>query len=270
LSERSRLPVVFFGHGSPVNAIQEGVATRTWAKLAALAGRPKAILSISAHWCTRGTAVTAMATPPTIHDFGRSLPAPLFDVQYPAPGSPALAERVRALLAPTPVELDRTWGLDHGTWSVLVTTHPQADVPVVQLSLDVTQPSAWHLALGQRLQPLREEGVLIIGTGNIVHNLSVMRADPDAPAYDWAVRFHDYIKDAILRDDASQVADYERFGRDAALAVPQPDHYWPLLYVLGARMEGDVVSIVPDFIQHGSLSMSSVYLGDRPVAASSP
>lgn len=263
----ARLPVVFFGHGSPANAISDNQATRTWARLARAIGRPRAILSVSAHWCTSGTAVTAMEVPRTIHDFGRSLPAPLFDVQYPAPGSPALAERVQGLLKPTSVRLDNSWGLDHGTWSVLVKAYPQADVPVVQLSMDMGAPPAVHFELGKRLRPLREEGVLIIGTGNIVHNLGRMEWNPVAAPYDWAVRFHQYIKNAIVQDDAARVIDYESLGDDAALAAPDPYHFWPLLYVLGARMEGDALSIEPDFIEYKSLSMSSVYLGERLAAA---
>jgi 4,5-DOPA dioxygenase extradiol len=211
-----------------------------------------------------------MAAPRTLHDFGRSLPASLFDVEYPAPGSPALAERVRDLLAPTPVQLDTSWGLDHGTWSVLIKTHPEANVPVVQLSLDITIPNAAHFELGTRLRALRDEGVLIIGTGNVVHNLAVMDADRSAPPYDWAARFNQHIKDAILRDDPAHAVEYERLGRDAALSVPYPDHYWPLLYVLGARMADDRVSIVPDWIEHRSLSMLSVCFSPRAAAASAP
>ncbi|MGH7461804.1 MAG: 4,5-DOPA dioxygenase extradiol, partial [Longimicrobiales bacterium] len=229
MADRTRLPVVFFGHGSPTNAIETNEATRTWVRIARTIGRPKAILSVSAHWCTRGTAVTAMAVPPTIHDFGESLPSSLFDIEYPAPGSPALAERVRDLLAPTAVELDTSWGLDHGTWLVLVKTHPKADVPVVQLSLDMTRPNEWHFKLGRRLRPLRDEGVLIMGTGNIVHNLSLMDADPSASPYEWAERFHQYIKEGIARDDPARVVDYRSFGRESSLAVPNPDHYLPLL-----------------------------------------
>lgn len=260
------MPVVFFGHGSPTNAIESNQATRTWARIARSIGRPRAILSVSAHWCTRGTAVTAMAAPPTIHDFGRSLPSPLFDIQYPAPGDPALAQRVQDLLAPTPVQLDTAWGLDHGTWSVLVKTYPEADVPVVQLSLDVARPGDWHFQLGRRLRPLRDEGVLIMGTGNIVHNLALMDWDPSASPYDWAERFHRYIKDGIMRNDSAGIREYHSFGREAALSVPTPEHYLPLLYVLGARMEDDRVSIVPDYIQYKSLSMSSVYLGSQSLS----
>ncbi|HKC16867.1 MAG TPA: 4,5-DOPA dioxygenase extradiol [Steroidobacteraceae bacterium] len=263
----ARLPVVFFGHGSPANAISDNEATRTWARLARAIGRPKAVLSVSAHWCTNGTAVTAMEAPRTIHDFGRSLPAPLFDVQYPAPGSPALAERVQTLLKPANVRLDNSWGFDHGTWSVLVKAFPQADVPVVQLSMDMNAPHAMHFELGKRLRPLRDEGVLILGTGNIVHNLERMEWNPAAAPYDWAVRFHQYIKNAIVENDSARVVGYESFGGDAALAVPDPYHFWPLLYVLGARMEGDVLSIEPDYIEYKSLSMSSVYLGERLAAA---
>ena len=172
---RQRMPVAFFGHGSPTNVLEDNRATRTWAQMAARIGTPRAILCISAHWCTRGTFVTAMPQPQTIHDFGRSLPAPLFDQQYPAPGSPELAQRVQDLLAPLPVGLDQDWGLDHGTWSVLKKAWPHADIPVVQLSLDMTKPEEWHYALATQLRPLRNEGYLIMGSGNIVHNLGVLQ-----------------------------------------------------------------------------------------------
>ncbi|MEE8307985.1 MAG: 4,5-DOPA dioxygenase extradiol, partial [Gammaproteobacteria bacterium] len=169
-----RLPVVFFGHGSPTNAMEDNRATRGWQEIAASVGPIKQILCISAHWYGQGTGVTAMESPRTIHDFGRSLPAPLFDFQYPAPGSPQLATRVQELCKPIDVVGDQAWGLDHGTWSVFWHAWPNADVPVVQLKLDATQPDEWHIEMGRRLRPLRDEGVLIVGSGNIVHNLSVM------------------------------------------------------------------------------------------------
>jgi len=258
----ARRPAIFFGHGSPTVALETSDTTRCWAALTAELGKPKAILAISAHWLTRGVAVTAMARPKTIHDFGRSLPAPLFDVQYPAPGDPALAARVRDLLAPAAdVHLDRSeWGLDHGTWSVLCKAYPDADVPVVQLSMDATKPPAWHYEIGRRLAALRDENVLIVGSGNIVHNLSVMSAR-DAPPYDWAVRFDLAMRAAIEADTPQAVIDYASLGRDAALAVTDPDHFWPLLYVLGARAPGEGVRFFNERFEFKSLSMTSVVVG---------
>jgi 4,5-DOPA dioxygenase extradiol len=261
MSDGQRLPAIFFGHGSPMIALETNDTTRTWAAMAEAIGKPKGIVCISAHWLTRGTAVTAMPRPRTIHDFG-AFPQALFDVQYPAPGDPALAARVRDLLNPTPVVLDqKDWGFDHGTWSVLVKAYPKADVPVVQLSIDATQPPAWHFELGRRLAPLRDEGVLIMGTGNIVHNLPAMNwGARDCPPFDWAARFNDHIRQAIIDDAPERVIDYEAMGHDAALSVPTPDHYWPLLYVMGARLPGDRPVFSPDHIEHGSLSMTSVTL----------
>ncbi len=261
----ARTPIVFFGHGSPTNALETNMCTQRWGRIAQTIGRPKAILSISAHWCTRDTSVTAMTKPRTIHDFGRTLPAALFDIQYPAPGAPALAERIRDLLAPTKVQLDNSWGLDHGTWSVLLKAFPQADIPVVQLSLDATKPTSWHFDLGRRLKPLRDEGILIMGSGNVVHNLSLMDWDLHSEPYDWATRFNNRVKDAILNNDPESLFDYESLGRDAMLSVPSPDHYWPLFYVLGARHDTDRVTIDPDHVQHKSLSMMSVLFDDRPL-----
>lgn len=252
------MPVIFFGHGSPTNALEDNKATRTWRRMAQAAPRPRAILAISAHWLTRGTGVTAMKKPRTIHDFGRSLPAPLFDCQYPAPGDPALAERVRQVLAPTPVALDNSWGLDHGTWSVLMKAYPDADVPVVQLSLDATKPPAWHYEMGKRLKPLRDEGILIVGSGNVVHNLRVMDWSDRAKPYDWAERFNTYVHDAIVDDAPERLINYQSQGADAELAVADPDHFWPLYYVLGARDQADRVAFDPNFIQYRSLSMMSI------------
>lgn len=255
-------PLVFFGHGSPMVALEQSATTRAWAEIARRVGRPKAILCISAHWITQGTAVTAMPRPPTIHDFG-AFPQALFDVQYPAPGDPALAQRVAELLAPTPVRLDeQEWGLDHGTWSVLVHAFPQADVPVVQLSMDADLDEAGRFDVGRRLSPLRDEGVLILGTGNIVHNLPRMDwGRRDAPAYDWAKRFDDAIRSAIAEDRPQDVIRYADQGSDAKLSVPTPDHFWPLLYVLGARWPGEAAAFGPDHIEHGSLGMTTVTFG---------
>ena len=261
-----RLPAIFFGHGSPMIALETNATTRTWARIAADIAKPKAILCVSAHWLTQRTRVTAMAQPRTIHDFG-AFPQALFDVQYPAPGDPELARRVQALLTPMPVDLDDSdWGLDHGTWSVLCKAYPAADIPVVQLSIDRTKPPAWHFALGKRLAPLRDEGVLVIGTGNIVHNLPAMNWNERfCTPFEWASRFNDHIRRAVLDDAPERAVDYEALGRDAARAVPTPDHYWPLLYVLGARLPGDQPVFSPDHIEHGSLSMTSITL--TPAAA---
>ncbi len=263
----STMPAVFFGHGSPMIALETNDTTKAWKVLADSLPRPKAILCVSAHWVTRGTAVTAMARPKTIHDFG-AFPQALFDVQYPAPGDVALAVRVKALLAPTVVTLDQQWGLDHGTWSVLCKAYPNADVPVVQLSMDATLSDHGRFDIGQRLSGLRDEGVLIVGTGNIVHNLG--RMDWSArygPAFDWAARFNDAIRAAVLDDKPEQVIGYAKLGADAALSAPTPDHFWPLLYVLGARRPGEAARIITDHIEHGSLSMTGVVLGEDGAAS---
>jgi len=268
----ARMPIVFFGHGSPTVAIETSPVTRQWRQMALSWQRPKAILCISAHWITRGTAVTAMTRPKTIHDFGRLHPD-LFKVQYPAPGAPDLAKRVQSLLSPKPVALDQgQWGLDHGAWSVLVKAYPEADVPVVQLSMDAALSPAGHYALGQKLAPLRDEGVLIIGSGNTVHNLGTMSWGERAGApYDWAKRFSDYIRDAVANDQPDRVIGYADQGADAQKAQPTPDHYWPLLYVLGARQPGDAVSIPVDYIEYKSVGMTSFILGEAqpltPLAA---
>jgi 4,5-DOPA dioxygenase extradiol len=256
----SPMPVLFLGHGSPVVAISDNAISRAWKAVVDTLPRPTAILCVSAHWETRITAVTAMARPRTIHDFGRSLPAPLFDVQYPAPGDPVLARRVAELLAPTPVALDETqWGLDHGTWSVLVHAYPDADVPVVQLGMNIDLNPAERFEIGRRLRPLRDEGVLILGSGNIVHNLRTMDfGNADRPPYDWATRFNDEIRGAILDDQPGRAIDFASMKAEAPLAAPTPEHYWPLLYVLGARRPDDRVSLFNDRIEHGSLGMTSV------------
>lgn len=257
----SRLPIVFFGHGSPMVALEKSAVTRTWNQIASSIGKPRAILCISAHWQTRGTAVTAMAQPRTIHDFG-AFPQALFDVRYPAPGDPELAERVRELLSPMPVNLDANWGLDHGTWSVLVHAYPEADVPVIQLGMDLGKSAAEHWLVGRMLRPLRDEGVLIMGTGNIVHNLPAMDwANPAADPYPWAEQFNAAMCKAIASDDPQTVIDYAALGDAARLSVPSSDHFLPLLYVLGARHEDEAATFEPDFIQHKSLSMTSVRIG---------
>ena len=264
------MPVVFFGHGSPTIALETNAVTRTWREMAQAMPPPKAILCVSAHWLTRGTAVTAMAKPKTLHDFGAGLGSELFKIQYPAPGAPELAARVQALLAPTPLALDTgQWGLDHGAWSVLMKAYPAADVPVVQLSLDATKPPAWHYEQGRRLGPLRDEGVLIMGTGNTVHNLRVMDWPGRLkPAYDWATRFSDHVRDAVLGDAPERLIGYADQGQDAELAQPSPDHYWPLLYVAGARRPGDRARAPVDHIEYRSIGMTSFML--EPAAEAAP
>lgn len=257
MNASTRMPAIFFGHGTPMNTLARNRYTEAWRKLGESVPRPKAILCVSAHWYTHGTGVTAMERPETIHDF-YGFPQALFDVQYPAPGDPALAARVRDLLAPVDVELDQTWGLDHGTWSVLVHAFPDASVPVVQLSIDGMQPPRFHYELARRLAPLRGEGVLVIGSGNVVHNLRVLNRRDDAPAFDWAVRFNDRVREALARRDHDALIDYAAGGEEAALSVPTPEHYLPLLYVAALQAENESVSFPVDGIDKGSLGMLTV------------
>ncbi|GAA5234465.1 4,5-DOPA dioxygenase extradiol [Verticiella sediminum] len=254
-------PALFVAHGSPMNAILDTPYSRAWRALGQRLPRPRAILAVSAHWETAGVAVTAMDRPRTIHDFG-GFPQALFDMQYPAPGSPALAERVAALLAPEPVQLDtQDWGLDHGTWSVLVHMFAQADIPVVQLSLDLHRTGAEHLALARRLGPLRDEGVLVIGLGNIVHNLRTARRGDAAEPYAWAERFDQAVAQALQAGDDDGLAHWERLDPQARFAVPTPEHYLPLLYAIGLRRPHEPVAFPTAGIEWGSLSMRSAAYG---------
>jgi 4,5-DOPA dioxygenase extradiol len=260
MANQMRMPAVFLGHGSPMNTLANNEYTEAWSKLGAAMPRPSAILAVSAHWYLPGTAVTAMQTPRTIHDFG-GFPQALFDFRYPATGSPALAQRVREILAPLAVRADEEWGLDHGTWSVLAHVYPRADIPVVQLSMDATQPPAFHYEMGKRLAPLRDEGVLIVGSGNVVHNLGVLNWKDNAPAYDWAVRFNDVVRDHLLRCDHLPLVDYQKLGNDARLSVPTAEHYLPLLYIMGLQGESEPIKVAVDGIQNASISMLSVVVG---------
>jgi len=255
------LPVIFFGHGNPMNAIIKNGYTEAWQRLGRDLPRPRAILSISAHWFAVGTGVTLSTAPRTIHDFG-GFPPELYQVGYPAPGNPALANRVQKLLSPLDVVSDGSWGLDHGTWSVLRHVYPEADIPVVQLSIDETKPAAFHFDLGKRLAPLRDEGVLIIGSGNLVHNLHTYAwgRHPREP-YDWAVRFENAAKHLMLAGDLKPLIDYESLGTDAALAIPTPDHYLPLLYVLGAGQRDESIRFPVEGVDGGSISMLAVSIG---------
>jgi 4,5-DOPA dioxygenase extradiol len=255
------MPVVFFGHGNPMNALLDNSWSRGWAAIGAGMPRPQGIVSVSAHWYTRETAVTAMPNPPTIHDFG-GFPRKLFEQEYPAPGDPALARRVAELLAPLDVGLDDAWGLDHGTWAVLCHAFPEADVPVVQLAIDERQPARFHYELGQRLRPLRDEGVLFMGSGDVVHNLHAYAwgRHPVEP-HTWAVAFERKVRELIAGFDHDPLIEYEALGRDALLSVPTPDHYLPLLYVLGVSTKGERVEFPVEGIDGGSVSMLSVRIG---------
>lgn len=255
------LPAIFFGHGNPMNALLSNPYTQAWRRIGQQTPRPKAILSISAHWFVPETGVTVSTAPKTIHDFG-GFPRELYQVQYPAPGDPELARRVQSLLAPLPVGLDNSWGLDHGTWSVLKHVYPEADIPVVQLSIDERQPAAFHFELGKRLASLREEGVLIVGSGNLVHNLHTYawgRHMPDP--YDWAVRFEAEARQMMLAGEYQPLIDYEKLGREALLSIPTPDHYLPLLYVIATRQEREPVSFPVEGVDGGSISMLTVQVG---------
>ncbi|WP_288499638.1 4,5-DOPA dioxygenase extradiol [uncultured Erwinia sp.] len=258
----SRMPALFLGHGSPMNVLEENIYTETWRELGKTLPRPKAIIAVSAHWYMRGTAVTAMEKPRTIHDFG-GFPQALFDTHYPAPGSPALAQQVADALAPVAVELDREWGFDHGSWGVLIKMYPDADIPVVQLSVDGTRPPAYHYELGRKLAALREQGIMIVASGNVVHNLRMVRWGGDAAAYPWAESFNQYVRDNLSWEGESEQHPLVNFMQHegAALSNPTPEHYLPLLYVLGARAAGEAIAIPVDGIVMGSLSMLSVQVG---------
>jgi 4,5-DOPA dioxygenase extradiol len=254
-----RMPALFFGHGNPMNALQTNAWTEGWRVLGETMPRPRAILCVSAHWYLPGTLVTTMDQPRTIHDFG-GFPRPLYQVRYPAPGDPALFARIHELVAEAAP--DTEWGLDHGTWSVLVHVFPDAGVPVVQLSIDETQPASFHYELGQRLAPLRDEGVLVMGSGNLVHNLHTYawgKHDPEP--FDWAVRFEAMARDQIVRGEHAPLIDYEALGRDAQLSAPTPDHYLPLLYILGTQQPDDAVRFPVEGVDGGSISMLTVQIG---------
>ncbi|HYV86219.1 MAG TPA: 4,5-DOPA dioxygenase extradiol [Patescibacteria group bacterium] len=255
------LPAVFLGHGNPMNALADNDYTRGWRRLGSTWPRPKAILAISAHWFVPATGVTVATAPRTIHDFG-GFPRELYEVQYPAPGDPDLARRVQRMLAPLSVALDVSWGLDHGTWSVLRHVYPEADVPVVQLSIDESRPAAFHFEIGRRLAPLRGEGILILGSGNLVHNLHAYAWGRHLPEpYDWAVRFEQKARQMMLADDVAPLVAYETLGPDALLSIPTPDHYLPLLYVLGARQAGEAIAFPIEGVDGGSISMLAVEAG---------
>jgi 4,5-DOPA dioxygenase extradiol len=255
----ARMPVLFVGHGSPMNAIEDNEFRRGWAEAGRRLSRPRAVLCVSAHWETRGVFVTAAALPSTIYDF-YGFPDELYQVRYPAPGSPALAQSVADLVSGAAVRLDPQRGLDHGAWSVLTAMYPEADVPVLQLSLDATQGPAFHYQLGQELVPLRDEGVLLVGSGNLVHNLRLVDFGR-AEGYDWADRFDHELKELIVAREHARLLDYQSLGPDSRRAVPTPEHYLPVLYALGASNEADDVAFFNAKTTLGSISMTSLTMG---------
>jgi 4,5-DOPA dioxygenase extradiol len=258
-----RMPVLFIGHGSPMNGIENNVFSLKWEQLAHEIPSPSAILSVSAHWLTHGTYVTAMEKPKTIHDFG-GFPKALFDIQYPAPGNPQLAKETVSLIKATNAGLDHDWGLDHGTWCVVRRMYPDATIPVLQLSIDYNQPAEFHYKLGGELAELRKKGVLIIGSGNMVHNLRMVAWDKmDLPEYgfDWAIEMNEIFKKNILSGNHQPLIKYNTFGANAIKAIPTPDHYFPLLYVLGLQSTTDGIEIFNDKVVAGSLTMTSVKIG---------
>lgn len=251
------MPVLFLGHGSPMNAIEENRFAQGWRMLGASIPKPKAILCISAHWLTRGTFVTAMEKPRTIHDFG-GFPQALFDVQYPAPGSLLLAAETKIAITTTPIGFDHEWGLDHGSWGVLNHLYPEADIPVVEMSLDYTKPPEWHYQLAKELSGLREKGVLILGSGNIVHNLQLMNWQHPEGGEEWAVEANEKVKSFIQNKNHLPLTRYQQLGRAVQMAIPTPEHYLPLLYTLGLQTDQEEATFLNDETVYGSISMTSV------------
>ena len=263
LNHTDKMPVLFLGHGSPMNAIEENEFVAGFRNIAKEIPKPNAILCISAHWETSGTFVTAMQNPPTIHDFG-GFPKELFAVQYPAPGSPDLAKETKALVKKTEIGLDDKWGLDHGAWSVIKHLYPNADVPVIQMSLDYNKPAQYHYELAQEIKSLREKGVLVIGSGNMVHNLGMVAWDKlnaSEYGYDWAIEASEKMKKFILDSDHDPLINFRSQGKSFDLAIPTPEHYLPLLYTLALKEKKEQVSLFNDKAVAGSLTMTSVRIG---------
>ncbi len=255
-----KMPVLFLGHGSPMNAIEENQFVTGFRNVAKTLPKPNAILCVSAHWFTKGTKVTAMEMPQTIHDFG-GFPQELFNVQYPAKGSPELAQITHELLLPTPVELDHEWGLDHGAWTVIKHLYPNADIPVIQLSIDYTKSAQYHFELAQKLQALRNKGILIIGSGNIVHNLRLVdfaNFDRDNYGYDWAIEARETVNNYLIDGNYKPLIEYDKQSKALQMAIPSPDHYLPLIYTLGLQQKGESISLFNDKLVAGSLSMTSL------------
>ena len=261
LASTAKMPVLFLGHGSPMNAIEENEFTKGWINIGRTVPKPTAVLCISAHWETRGTYVTGMEKPKTIHDF-RGFPEELYEVQYPAPGSPELAREIKSLVTKAQLGLDEKWGLDHGCWCVLKHLYPYADIKVIQISMDYYMSSRQHYELAKELQILRKKGVLIIGSGNMVHNLSMVAWNKlnDSYGFDWAIEANEKMKKYILNGDHEQLINYKSQGRAFDLAIPTPDHYLPLLYALALQDKDDKVTIFNDKPVGGSLTMTSIII----------
>lgn len=262
-AETKNMPALFLGHGSPMNAIEENEFVQGFRNIAKEIPKPNAILCVSAHWETRGTYVTAMENPVTIHDFG-GFPKELFNVQYPAPGSPELAKETKSIIKKTDVGLDDKWGLDHGAWSVIKHLYPEADIPVIQMSLDYYQTPQYHYDLAKEISSLRKKGVLIIGSGNMVHNLRMVAWDKlnaEEFGYDWAIEAKEKMNNFILNGDHKQLINFNSHGKSFALAIPTPEHYLPLLYTLALKEDNEEVKIFNDKAIAGSLAMTSVKIG---------
>jgi 4,5-DOPA dioxygenase extradiol len=263
-SNTEKMPVLFLGHGSPMNAIEENQFVTGFRNIAKKLPKPNAILCISAHWFTNGTKVTAMEIPRTIHDFG-GFPQELFDVQYPAKGSPKLAKATQELLLPIEVELDHHWGLDHGAWSVIKHLYPEADIPVIQMSIDYTKSGQYHFELAQKLSALRSKGILIVGSGNIIHNLRMVdfhNFDKDNYGYDWAIEARAEINDYLQDGNFKPLIDFEKQSKAFQLSIPTPEHYLPLIYILGLKEKSEDLSLFNDKLVAGSLSMTSVKISN--------
>jgi 4,5-DOPA dioxygenase extradiol len=260
LSPSDKMPVLFMGHGSPMNGIEINEFSNSWKELGQQIATPAAVLVVSAHWFTNGTKITAMDMPPTIHDFG-GFPQALFDVQYPAPGNPALAEETAKLISSAHVELDHDWGLDHGAWTVIRHMYPEANVPILQLSMDYTKGAQYHYDLANELSALREKGVLILGSGNMVHNLRMMSWEMiNGGGYDWAIEANEKFKTAITNKNHSALINYQNMGSDVLLGIPTPEHYLPLMYTLGLQKENEQALFFNDKPVAGSLTMTSVLI----------
>ena len=259
-TQDDKMPLLFIGHGSPMNGIEENEFSEGWATLGKETQTPKAVLCISAHWLTKGTHVTAMEKPQTIHDFG-GFPKELFAVQYPAPGSPALAKETVSLIKKTEVGLDHEWGLDHGSWTVIRRMYPDANIPVLQLSLDYSKGPQHHYELAKELAALRKKGVLIMGSGNMVHNLRIINWQTPDAGYDWAVEINEKFKQLISENNHQPLINYESLGQAAKLSIPTPEHYLPMLYTLGLKEEKEEISFFNDKTMMGSISMTSFKIG---------
>lgn len=257
LTSNKRMPALFLGHGSPMNVIEVNRYSNSWKILGRCLPEPWAVLSISAHWVTRGTRITASESPKTLHDFA-NFPKSLYDMEYPVPGSPALARRIQSLVTRTQVEADFNRGLDHGTWGLLEPMYPEADIPVLQLSLDAGLSPKAHYEIGRQLRPLRDEGVLILGSGNIVHNLGQLDPNPEADPADWALAFDDAIEKFLLEGDHTGILGYESLGEAARLSVPTPEHFLPLLYIIALQDKEERVTFPVEGIAHAGVSMRGV------------